>query len=74
MPGPDGQLILPTTAPLTLEALPPSGAFLMDNGRIFVLWLGTGVTREWLADAFGLEPANVPVVRYLLAGTLRSRA
>lgn len=44
------RVALPSLVPLSTEVLYPQGAYLMDNGRIFVLWLGREVSPQILED------------------------
>ncbi|KAK9811733.1 hypothetical protein WJX72_009241 [[Myrmecia] bisecta] len=59
-PSPSGGVVLPPTMPLATDALNGSGAYLLDNGRIFVLWLGRTISRDFLAQVFGVDPAHPP--------------
>jgi len=43
----DGMIQLPTTLPLTGACLGERGVFLVDNGRVLMLWLGRMVYRAW---------------------------
>jgi protein transport protein SEC24 len=56
----DGAVLLPAPAPLATAALDPAGAYLLDNGRVFVLWLGRAVRPDFMAGVFGLDPASPP--------------
>ena len=47
--------LLPSPAPLALEALDPSGAYLLDAGRVLVLWLGRAVRPDVMGALFGPE-------------------
>ena len=47
MEGADGTLLLPPTLPLSGMSLDERGAFLLDNGRVFVLWLGRMLDPQW---------------------------
>jgi len=42
--------MLPPLVPLSSEVLFPSGAYLLDNGRVFVLWLGREVSSHFLHE------------------------
>ena len=56
--GPKGEplpALLPAPAPLALEALDPAGAYLLDAGRVLVLWLGRAARPELLGALFGPE-------------------
>jgi len=53
----DGAVLLPAPAPLATAALDPAGAYLLDNGRVFVLWLGRSVRPDFMAGLFGLDPS-----------------
>jgi protein transport protein SEC24 len=41
----------PLPHPLTQLALDPAGAYLLDSGRIFVLWLGRAIPPAFMAQA-----------------------
>ena len=43
-----GAPTLPQTLPLSLEKLESDGAFLLDDAVSLYLWLGRGLTQEWL--------------------------
>lgn len=43
----EGVVELPSTLPTSSAFLSDQGAYLLDNGRTFVLWLGRMVSREW---------------------------
>ena len=42
----------PAPHPLTTVALEPAGAYLLDSGRIFVLWLGRAVSADFMAQVW----------------------
>lgn len=42
--------VLPPTFPLSLNFLGEAGAFLLDTGRVIIMWLGRAVPREFLAE------------------------
>jgi hypothetical protein len=44
----EGQTVLPPRAPLSMALLSGAGAYLLDNGRVLVLWLGHAVSSEFL--------------------------
>ena len=46
-----GRVRLPSTVPLTAAYMSDAGAYLLDSGRIFVLWLGTRVPKEFISQA-----------------------
>ena len=52
-PGPDGLIQLPLTLPLTGACLDERGAYLIDNGRLMLLWLGRMVDRQWGMEVCG---------------------
>ena len=37
--------------PLTAAYMSDAGAYLLDSGRIFVLWLGKRVPKEFISQA-----------------------
>ena len=47
--------LLPSPAPLALEALDPAGAYLLDAGRVLVLWLGRAIRPDLMGALFGPE-------------------
>eukprot|EP00798_Chlamydomonas_sp_ICE-L_P030135 gene30135-35111_t len=54
-----GEVPLPTTLPLSLPHLSDQGAYLMDNGRVFILWLGRMLHKEWATEVFGVDVHSV---------------
>ena len=46
-----GRVRLPPTVPLTSAYMSDAGAYLLDSGRIFVLWLGKRVPKEFISQA-----------------------
>lgn len=53
--GADGYVELPATAPAGLEYFNPAGAYLIDNGRTLILWLGQALPPAFYQQAFGLQ-------------------
>ena len=62
--GPSGQIVLPSTAPAGLEYFDPTGAYLIDNSRIMVLWLGTNTPQQFYQEVLGagVGPHNASTV------------
>jgi len=54
-PDADGMVQLPTTLPLTGACLDERGAYLLDNGRVMLLWLGRMLDRAWGLEVFGVD-------------------
>ena len=52
------QVKLPPTVGLSRDRLNPAGAYLLDNGRVLVLWLGQGLPREYKSALFSTDPAS----------------
>ncbi len=46
-PRQDGSVPLPQTVPLSGAYLDESGAYLIDNGRVFVVWIGRYLNQQW---------------------------
>lgn len=44
---------LPSTAPAGLEYFDPSGAYLIDNSRVIILWLGSATPQQFYTAVFG---------------------
>lgn len=44
---------LPPTTPAGLEYCDPAGAYLIDNGRVMILWLGSATPQQFYNAAFG---------------------
>lgn len=40
----------PAPVPLTMQAVSDQGAYLMDCGRVFVMWLGRGISPDFMAQ------------------------
>jgi protein transport protein SEC24 len=51
----DGSVTLPATLPLTLNSIKENGIYLLDNGLTCYLWIGRGISPQWLVDVFGLS-------------------
>ncbi len=49
---------LPPTVPLTGAYMSDAGAYLLDSGRIFVLWLGKRVPKDFISQ---VAPGRCPV-------------
>ena len=45
---------LPPTTPPGVEYFNPAGAYLIDNGRLVILWLGQQLPPGWYTAAFGV--------------------
>ena len=41
---------LPLPAPASLPLLSEAGVYLIDNGRLLMLWVGRAVSRDWTLD------------------------
>lgn len=66
LPPSAGGVVLPPVCPATLALLHEGGAYLIDNGRLLVLWIGRLIAREWALDVLGgeahaLDPATLKV-------------
>lgn len=56
-PKADGLAGLPTPLAVSSGNLDPRGAFLLNDGLRFVLWLGKGLPTEFVKDLLGPEVA-----------------
>ena len=54
------RIILPDTVPLTVQALDPAGAYLLDSMRIFILWLGRNVSAEFMSQVIYILDQLLP--------------
>ena len=45
------RVVRPAPAPLTTAAVQADGAYLMDCGRVFVMWLGRSISPEFMTQA-----------------------
>lgn len=63
----------PLPVPLSVERLHLDGAYLLDNGRIFVLWLGRSISPDFLQHVLpGLHTvSSLPIT--LLRALARSQ-
>ena len=66
LPPSAGGVVLPPVCPATLALLHEGGAYLIDNGRLLVLWIGRLIARDWALDVLGgeahaLDPAALKV-------------
>lgn len=50
-----GRLSLPAPMPNSYLWMEPDGAYLMDNGFVTILWLGSSVSPQILLDLFGTD-------------------
>ncbi|CAL8469171.1 g8712 [Coccomyxa elongata] len=57
-PDAQGRIKRPAPAPLTMEAVNSSGAYLLDVGRIFVLWLGANIGPTFMSQVFEVDAAR----------------
>lgn len=48
---------LPPTVPLTGAYMSDAGAYLLDSGRIFVLWLGKRVPKDFISQVWPFFPS-----------------
>ncbi len=44
------RIIRPAPVPLTMQAVSEQGAYLMDSGRVFVMWLGRNVSPDFMTQ------------------------
>lgn len=49
----EGVVVMPTPVALATEVLDHRGVYLLDDGRIFICWVGRGVPAEILEGLFG---------------------
>jgi len=55
----DGHVVVPPTVPLNMEQLSGEGAYLMDNGRLFILWLGRNIPSGYVGELFAADPSTL---------------
>lgn len=55
---PDGPIELPVALPLTAERLDPRGAYFLNDGMHFVLWVGKVLSLEFVGLLYGPEVAQ----------------
>lgn len=55
--------MLPASVPAESSQLSTDGAYLLDNGRIFLLWLGHSVSRDFVAQVRGSRKGLAPGAR-----------
>eukprot|EP00889_Picochlorum_renovo_P008544 jgi/Picre1/35574/NNA_003035.t1 len=53
------KVVLPSTTPAGLEYCDPTGVYLIDTGRVLVLWLGSGTSQQFYADVLGSNAMNM---------------
>ena len=58
----EGLVGLPPTVPLTLPMLLDGGVYLLDNGRIFILWVGRCVSPQWCQEVCVGGALRQPIV------------
>ena len=44
------RIVRPAPVPLTMQAVSEQGAYLMDSGRVFVMWLGRNISPDFMAQ------------------------
>ena len=44
------RILRPPPVPLTMAAVSEQGAYLMDCGRVFVMWLGRSISPDFMAQ------------------------
>ena len=49
-------VVLPSTTPAGLEYFDPTGVYLIDTGRVLILWIGSATPQQFYADVFGNDP------------------
>ncbi|KAG8926225.1 COPII coat Sec23p-Sfb3p heterodimer component [Tulasnella sp. 418] len=54
-PNANGKLALPWYMPASYEWMVADGAYLMDNGAVTILWIGSSVSPQILRDLFDVE-------------------
>ncbi|KAG2501036.1 hypothetical protein HYH03_000855 [Edaphochlamys debaryana] len=57
---PDGTVQLPPCVPLATQVLAEGGVYLVDTGRVFVMWLGRAMSPQWCLEVFGTDPTSLP--------------
>jgi len=53
-------VVLPAPIPASVEVLAPDGAYLIDNGRIMILFLGRSLGGTFMKEVFGLGDDPTP--------------
>eukprot|EP00198_Chlamydomonas_reinhardtii_P012637 XP_001701974.1 COP-II coat subunit [Chlamydomonas reinhardtii] len=56
----DGSVPVPAAVPLSAAVLQDGGVYLIDTGRVFVLWLGRAMSPQWCVEVFGTDPLSLP--------------
>ena len=64
------RIILPDTVPLTVQALDPAGAYLLDSMRIFILWLGRNVSAEFMSQVLYILDQLLPTYWTNMKGSI----
>lgn len=56
------RVVLPSTTPAGLEYFDPTGVYLIDTGRVIILWIGSKTSQQFYTDMFGDAPQkNAPL-------------
>ena len=58
MPDEEGCIRLPPSLTLSRENVSPHGAYLLDDGRRLLLWLGELVDGKLLEELFDIDPSQ----------------
>lgn len=45
---------------MSMEQLSGDGAYLMDNGRLCILWLGRNIASGYIGELFAADPGALP--------------
>eukprot|EP00922_Rhytidocystis_sp_ex-Travisia-forbesii_P027728 GHVS01040710.1.p1 GENE.GHVS01040710.1~~GHVS01040710.1.p1 ORF type:complete len:927 (+),score=159.09 GHVS01040710.1:82-2781(+) len=49
------QVVVPTALNLTSEHMTQEGAYMLEDGEVIMLWIGKGVSVEWIEAVFGVQ-------------------
>ena len=55
-----GGTVLPAPIPASMELLSPEGLYLVDNGRLMIVWVGRAASADLMQSVFGVGPDAAP--------------
>ena len=53
-----GRIVLPAQLPLSVDQMTQDGLYLIENGEVMLLWIGTAVSPDVLFNVFGVSAIN----------------
>jgi protein transport protein SEC24 len=57
-PNAPGRIVLPSQLPLSVDQMTQDGVFLIEDGEIMMIWIGTSVSPDVMFSLFGVSAVN----------------